>query len=86
MVLLVGVAMPLKYMASMPMAVTVVGSIHGLLFTLYCLWLVWTALRARWTLSRVCLLFGAAIVPFGPFVVDGRMRRMEEEYLARQKG
>jgi len=83
MALLVGVAMPLKYLASMPMAVSVVGAIHGLLFTLYCVSLAWTTARARWPLGRACLLLGAAILPFGPFLVDGRMRAHEAEFAAR---
>ena len=33
---LLGVAMPLKYLAGMPMAVKVVGWIHGVLFVAYC--------------------------------------------------
>ncbi|MFW5972756.1 MAG: DUF3817 domain-containing protein, partial [Bacteroidota bacterium] len=32
---LLGIAMPLKYMAGMPMAVRYVGWIHGVLFVLY---------------------------------------------------
>ena len=33
--LLVGVAMPLKYLAGEPMMVRIVGSLHGLLFVLF---------------------------------------------------
>src|SRR5690606_38959818 len=32
---LLGIAMPLKYMADMPIAVRIVGSIHGALFVLF---------------------------------------------------
>src|SRR5438552_3773981 len=32
---LLGIAMPLKYFAGMPLAVTIVGAIHGLLWILY---------------------------------------------------
>ncbi|MEC9073494.1 MAG: DUF3817 domain-containing protein, partial [Myxococcota bacterium] len=40
--LLVGVAMPLKYLAGQPMAVKITGWIHGLLFMLFCLILLQT--------------------------------------------
>ncbi|MGH9176172.1 MAG: DUF3817 domain-containing protein [Vicinamibacterales bacterium] len=67
---LFGVAMPLKYLGGMPLAVTIGGSIHGFLF----LALVTMFVRAikRVPISR--RLAGAgivgAIVPFGPFIVD----------------
>lgn len=76
---LFGVAMPLKYFAGMPMAVTVVGSVHGLLFVA----LVAACLTA---IERVPIgprlgLAGilGAVVPFGPFVVDVWLRRLERE-------
>ena len=37
---LLGVAMPLKYFAGMPRAVTYFGWIHGVLFVLLC-WALW---------------------------------------------
>ena len=77
--LLLGVAMPLKYYVGMPMAVKVVGWIHGVLFVLYCLAL-WRAMReARWSLFRGALLFTAALVPFGPFLVDWRLEGSKED-------
>lgn len=71
------VAMPLKHAAGMPMAVTVVGSIHGGLFVLFCLALAhaWAAraVDARWA----ALLLLAAIVPGGTLVADRRLARMQ---------
>ena len=46
-VVLLGIAMPLKYAAGMPLAVSVCGMIHGVLFML----LVWFLLRARFEKS-----------------------------------
>lgn len=81
--LLLGVAMPLKYWAGMPMAVMVVGSIHGGLFVLF----GWCWLRtweiARWPLARAAAVFAAALLPFGPFVLDRGMRAWEQEHLQR---
>ncbi len=70
---LFGVAMPLKYGADMPMAVSVVGSIHGGLFVLYALAILWVVRRFRWPLQRGFILVAAAIVPFGPFILDRRI-------------
>ena len=77
--LLVGVAMPLKYVASQPKAVSIVGMIHGILFVLFCFALVRATVVAKWPLSRAAMLFVASLVPFGPFVLDKRMKQWEKE-------
>ena len=77
--LLVAVAMPLKYIWGQPQAVRVVGMIHGILFILFCIALVRATISAKWPLSRSALLFVAALLPFGPFLLDGRMKQWEKE-------
>ena len=78
--LLLGVAMPLKYLAGMPGAVKAVGWAHGVLFVALCAALLQTVVVARWPVGRAALVFVAALVPFGPFAVDPRMRRWDEEF------
>jgi integral membrane protein len=78
--LLLGVAMPLKYMAGMPMAVKIAGWIHGLLFITLCASLIDTKMTAKWSLGRAATIFIAALLPFGPFVVDRRMAAWDEEF------
>lgn len=72
--LLLGVAMPLKYLAGMPMAVRVVGMAHGVLFILYLCALADAALTKKWGLRRVGLLAAASLVPFGPLLADRGLR------------
>ena len=81
---LLGVAMPLKYAAGMPMAVRVVGWVHGVLFVALIAALVWTMIVARWRLGRGALVFVAALVPLGPFLIDRRMNSYAAEYSERQ--
>ncbi len=76
--LLLGVAMPLKYLADWPHAVRVVGMAHGVLFVLYVCATLQAALQHRWTWSRTTLVLGASLLPFGPFVVDSRILREAE--------
>jgi integral membrane protein len=78
--LLLGVAMPLKYWAGMPLAVRVVGMAHGVLFVAFvaALLLAWRA--RRWSVLRAAGLFVACLIPFGTFVVD---RGLREEQAAR---
>jgi integral membrane protein len=73
--LLFFVAMPLKYLAGMPMAVTVVGSIHGVLFLALVSMLVAAVRRVPISKRLAAAGIVAAVVPFGPFVVDRWLRR-----------
>lgn len=81
---LLGIAMPLKYLAGMPLAVVVVGWIHGVLFVVLCYALLRAMLVARLALPRAAAVFAAALLPFGPFVLDPRMSAWEEELTRRQ--
>ncbi len=76
--LLLGVAMPLKYAAGRPGAVRVLGWIHGALFVMFCAALLRAHVRGRWPIGRSALVFVAALLPFGPFLIDRRHRRYEE--------
>lgn len=72
------VAMPLKYLAGMPIAVRYVGMVHGLLFVLYVAAGVWTGISLRWPLRRTLLVLAAAVLPAGPLLIDGWLRRLEK--------
>lgn len=67
---LFGIAMPLKYLADMPLAVRIAGSVHGLLFTVLVALLMMGI--SRIPLRRSVAIVGvlAAVIPFGPFVYD----------------
>lgn len=72
--LLLGVAMPMKYYFEMPMAVKIVGMAHGVLFVAYCLLLAPCMKKFNWTLKFGALLFIATLIPFGTFVTDRKLR------------
>ena len=69
------VAMPLKYFWEMPMAVRVVGMAHGVLFMLYVLAAIQAALDHNWPWKRTALVLIASVLPAGPFVVDAKILR-----------
>jgi integral membrane protein len=69
------IAMPLKYAAGVPLAVRIVGSIHGLLFIAFVLALVWVSIARAWPLRRSMTAFASSILPFGAFVFDRTLRR-----------
>lgn len=74
---LLGVAMPLKHLAGMPLAVRIAGWIHGLLF-IAVLYLLSRAASDRGLSRRqVATVVIAALVPFGPFVIDRRLAQLD---------
>ena len=83
--ILLGIAMPLKYLAGMPQAVTLAGWLHGLLFMAFCIALTQAHQECRWTLVRSGTVLLAALLPFGPFVIDARLRREDEAMLRRSR-
>jgi len=72
--LLLGVAMPMKYYFEMPMAVKITGMAHGVLFVAYCLLLVACMKKFNWSLKLGAYLFIATLIPFGTFVTDRKLR------------
>ncbi len=75
--LLLGVAMPLKYFGGRPEAVRIVGMAHGVLFLLYVLAAIQAAVEYDWPWKRTVLVLLASLLPAGPFVVDARILRPE---------
>jgi integral membrane protein len=67
------IAMPLKYAADQPLAVRYVGMAHGVLFLLYLLALVPVALDHRWSWKTLALAVLASLLPAGPFVFDTKV-------------
>ncbi|MEL6348579.1 MAG: DUF3817 domain-containing protein [Myxococcota bacterium] len=73
--LLLFVAMPLKYLAGHPEMVEVVGMAHGLLFMTFCGLAIHAAVDQQWPITRLLGAFIASVLPFGPFVFDARFLR-----------
>ena len=75
--LLLGIAMPMKYFFGFPMAVKIVGMAHGVLFIAYCLLLALQMRANKWNLLFGIYLFVATLIPFGTFVTDRKLRTLE---------
>ena len=73
LVLLV-VAMPLKYIWHLPIAVKIAGSIHGGLFVAFCIALQQACAAGRWPTKRAFMLFVASFIPILPYFLDQRLR------------
>lgn len=72
--LLLFIAMPLKYFFDYPLAVKYVGWAHGVLFIAYVALLLACWAKYKWTFKRVFFFFIASLLPFLPFVVEKQLK------------
>jgi len=70
--ILMGYAMPLKYIAGDPEMVSLMGSLHGGLFVAY-IALLFLGVGKHWTFTALIHGFIAAVVPAGPFLFEGML-------------
>lgn len=73
LLVLVFVAMPLKYIGDDDRMVAVVGVMHGWLYMAYLVTAFMLAYRLRWSLGRTVLLLLAGTIPFMSFVAERRV-------------
>jgi integral membrane protein len=76
-VLLILVAVPVKYFLGNDFFVKLLGMPHGLLFVAYCIMAIYFALSGiyKWDVKNLVLILLASIVPFGTFWVDKKYLR-----------
>jgi len=68
--ILLGIAMPLKYIWEMPEMVRIVGMGHGILFILYVLGAYWMKEKLNWSNSTFAIVLLCSVLPFGPFYAE----------------
>jgi integral membrane protein len=68
------IAMPLKYFAGMDNAVKYTGWLHGVLFILFGVLLIKVWIQYRWKFSKVLIAFIASLLPFGTFVLERKLQ------------
>jgi integral membrane protein len=77
LVVLVFVGMPLKYVGDVPQVVAVVGTAHGFLYMVYLVTALELAIRRRWSIGKILVVFAAGLVPFLTFYVERRVSAQE---------
>jgi len=70
--ILLGIAMPLKYYWHLPAMVRLVGSFHGALFLAYLALAFLLSSRDEWKMSKIFLAVIASVIPFGTFWFERR--------------
>lgn len=76
--LLLFIAMPMKYMFNNPILVKYVGMGHGVLFILFLIVLFAVCEKQKWSITIFLMGLAASILPFGPFVFDRKLKRFEQ--------
>ena len=78
LLVLFGVAMPLKYMLGEPLAVEIVGMAHGVLFLAHVFLVIYVGILKKWKFVVIGLATLASIVPFGTFYADRKWFKESE--------
>lgn len=73
--LLLGIAMPLKYMMGIPEGVKYIGMAHGVLFIAYIVILMGAANKIKMPLWAMPAGVMGSFLPFGPFVFDALLKK-----------
>ena len=73
--LLLGFAMPLKYIWHQPTPVRYVGWVHGILFLLYISQAYKVSQSYNWKIKKLFTAFAAAFLPFGTFIFDKELKK-----------
>ena len=76
-ILLLFVAMPMKYLLGIPMAVKIVGMVHGILFIMFCMLLFRAWQDVNWPFKNNIVFFAASLVPFGTFFTKSKIKTYE---------
>jgi integral membrane protein len=70
LLVLLFIAMPLKYAAGIPEAVSIVGSLHGFFFVLYLFFIAFVTIKIKWSFIWIISSIAVAFIPFGNFILD----------------
>jgi integral membrane protein len=77
LLVLLFIAMPLKYFAGLPEAVSVVGALHGAFFIAYLFVIAYTTFKIRWSILWSISAVIVAFIPFGNIVLDSKLKQKQ---------
>jgi integral membrane protein len=69
------IAMPLKYIGHMPTPVRVVGMLHGVLFVWFSIALLQAKMAYGWSIKKAAIGFLLSFLPFGTFFLDRTLKK-----------
>jgi integral membrane protein len=69
------IAMPIKYIGGEPIVVKYVGMAHGVLFILFMIALYDASRSTSWTYAFRTLAFISSLIPFGAFWLEVKLKK-----------
>lgn len=69
-ILLLFIAVPIKYLLNEAFYVKILGMPHGILFILYILFSIIAKIKYNWNFRKFLVISIASLVPFGTFYID----------------
>ena len=76
--LLLFIAMPVKYLMGNPLLVKYIGMGHGILFVAFLVVLFAVFQKQKWSFNMLMGGFLASVLPFGTFVFDAKLKKIKE--------
>lgn len=73
------VAMPMKYLGGNPYPVKIVGMTHGVLFIIFCIALYFAMKKSNWTKGFSILLFIYSLLPFGFVMIEKLIKNQNKD-------
>ena len=74
-ILLLFIAVPIKYLLNDPTYVKLLGMPHGILFIVYIIFSVSGKNKFKWSYFEFFIVTAASLIPFGTFYVDKKYLR-----------
>lgn len=68
------IAMPLKYMLGFSIAVKIAGMVHGILFIIFLYFGLMAWIKTKWSLWQTTIFFVASLIPFGTFFTKNKIK------------
>lgn len=78
LLLLLFIAMPLKYYFDQPVYVSVIGMAHGVLFVAYIILALMLKYEDNWDWKKLFIVCIASFIPFGTFYVEKKYLQPEK--------
>jgi len=72
------IAMPMKYIYGNPLPVKYTGWAHGVLFMAYIFAVLRAAYALKWNLKRIALFMIASFLPLATFILDSNLKKEQE--------
>tara|TARA_S200000501_G_scaffold218736_1_gene205248 strand:+ start:16 stop:300 length:285 start_codon:yes stop_codon:yes gene_type:complete len=74
--LLLFIAVPIKYLIGNPEYVKLLGMPHGILFIMYIIFSFIVNIKLKWSIKDLSIILFASLVPFGTFYVDEKYLKL----------